>query len=77
MTSCQTPAVNVSVESVIIPIPLPPNKPGIQFSDTGTALSLSYEDGRRLAAYLIEIEAYEKKLISLIEYAKKLDKTTQ
>lgn len=74
ITNCQTPAVNVSVESVIIPIPLPPGKPGIQFSDTGDGLLLSYEDGRKLAIYLNEIESYEKKLLSIIEYNRHLDK---
>lgn len=72
--SCQTPAVKVEVQSVIIPIPLPPVKPGIQFSDTGDGLFLSYEDGRKLNVYLIEIETYEKKLLKIIDYVKNLDK---
>lgn len=75
MISCQTPAVNLNIQSVVIPIPLPPIKPGIQFSDTGEGLFLSYVDGRKLAVYLEELETYRKKLESIIEYQKKVDKS--
>lgn len=77
MISCQTPEVNLNVQPVVIPIPLPPTKPGIQFSDTGEGLFLSYEDGRKLAVYLQEIETYEKKLLSIIEYDRSVDKNNK
>lgn len=71
MISCVSiPAVNVEVKAVIIPIPLPPTKPSVNFSDTGEGLFLSYEDGRKLAIYLVDVEAHRKELLEILEYYK-------
>ena len=74
MISCQTSPTNNNVEPVKIPLPKEPKKPGIQFSDNGEYLILSYKDGKKLAIYFTEIEAYQEKLLSIIEYEQAIDK---
>ena len=67
---CQSnpPIVNVDITPVIIPIPVPPNKPNIKFIDSGEDLSISYEDGKKLAGYLVDMEAYREEILAILKY---------
>lgn len=65
ISNCQT---KIEVQSILIPIPLPPDKPNVIFIDTGEGLFLSYEHARDLSVYFIEVDAYEKELLIILNY---------
>ncbi len=44
--------------SIIVPYPHPPTKPEFNFSSDGEKLNLSYEDGRELAYWILDVELY-------------------
>lgn len=68
MINCRTINENQKSEPVLIPIPMAPLKPHVEFEDIKTGLFLSYENGKKLAIYLEELESYQKHLITIIEY---------
>lgn len=77
--NCQT---TIKVEPVLLPLPVPPNNPGVEFSNVSEfkkelpeefkdlipeGLYLSYEDGRKLLIYLSDVDEYKSKLLILLE----------
>ena len=53
---------------VVIPLPLPPEKPNVTFVDKGDGIWLSYDDGRKLALYLVQMNGYQEELDRIIKY---------
>ena len=69
--ACQTPSiVNVDITPVVLPVPLPPERPNVDFWDTGTELSLSYDDSRALIKYLNALDSHREELLLILEYYK-------
>lgn len=69
LISCQTTA-EIKVTPVVIPLPFPPEKPDVIFSDNKEEgyIWISYSDGRALAIYLKNMELYQEELNRIIEY---------
>jgi hypothetical protein len=83
IASCQTTVEN-NVTPVSFPVPLPPEKPSVEFQNIREmeeppeeGLYLSYEDGRRLAVYLNDMKAYKKKVEAVFEYYEVQELPTQ
>ena len=79
MASCQTTVKN-DVTPIAFPVPVPPEKPNVEFQDIAEmeekpqeGLYLSYSDGRALATYLNDMQAHREKIESLLNYYKKAD----
>jgi hypothetical protein len=68
--------VEVDVTPIILPVPLPPEKPNTEMIDTAkvnvseNGIWMSYADGRLLAMYLVDIEAYREELLRILDYYK-------
>lgn len=72
MGSCKT---IIKIEPIAFPTPIPPDRPGVEFFNTADldniedGLWISYEDGKKLAKYLIDLESYSDQLnIIIIKY---------
>ena len=58
----------VEIEKEPVEVPEAPERPEITFEVQDGNLILSPDEGRRLSVYLIEVTAYQKKLLEIIDY---------
>jgi len=68
LMGCLTTKVDVQVEPVVIPLPEIPEKPEIEFLQGDELVSLSIEDARELAHYLVDVDAYMESMQIIVDY---------